>query len=122
MLQTQPDLHGCDCSPLTNKKPMGRIGFLRRYKMAKPKLAWDRHSILAELRRKGMTLTALAELTGVSPGGFRTIWTRPNAKAEKAISEFLDVPAEELFPDRYPKRRATILAPEYQAEAGKAAA
>jgi Ner family transcriptional regulator len=89
--------------------------------MSKPKKAWDRHEILAALRRKGMTLTALAEKADVSPGGFRTIWTRPNAKAEQTIADFLEEPVEELFPDRYPKRTARILAPEYQAATGKAA-
>lgn len=80
--------------------------------MAKPK--WDRHSILGELRRRGMTMSKLAELRGVSPGSFRTIWTRPNLKSEQAIADFLGVPAEELFPDRYPKTNARILAREYQ--------
>lgn len=90
--------------------------------MAKPKKAWDRHEILAAVRRKGMTLTALAKISGVSPGGFRTIWTRPNQRAEQAIADFLEEPVEVLFPERYPKRRASILAPEYQAGAAKAAA
>lgn len=84
--------------------------------MAKPRL-WDRHAILGELRRRGMTLTRLAELNNVSPGGFRTIWTRPNAKSEAIIAQFLAVPVEELFADRYPKTRATVLAPQYIDEA-----
>lgn len=77
---------------------------------------WDRHAILGELRRRGMTLTRLAELNNVSPGGFRTIWTRPNSKSEAIIADFLKVRVEELFPDRYPKSRATVLAPEYAAD------
>lgn len=83
--------------------------------MTNPK--WDRHSILGELRRRGMTLAKLAELRGISPGGFRTIWTRPNQKSEQAIADFLGIPVEELFPDRYPKTNARILAREYQAPA-----
>lgn len=86
--------------------------------MAKPR-QWDRHAILGELRRRGMTLTRLAELNNVSPGGFRTIWTRPNAKSEAIIAGFLDVPVEQLFFDRYPKRDARVLAPEYFDEAKK---
>lgn len=89
--------------------------------MAKPK-KWDRHAILGELRRRGMTLTRLAELNNVSPGGFRTIWTRPNSKSEEIISKFLDIPAEELFPDRYPKTRATVLAPQYHDDSKRDAA
>ncbi|PWE52057.1 transcriptional regulator [Metarhizobium album] len=82
--------------------------------MAKSK--WDKHSILAELRRRGMTLTRLAEIRGVSPGGFRTIWSRPNQASEAAIAEFIGVAVEELFPDRYPKKTTTILSHEYAAE------
>lgn len=74
---------------------------------------WDQHAILGELRRRGMTLTRLAELNNVSPGGFRTVWARPNAKSEAVIASFLEVPVEELFPDRYPKTKARILAPQY---------
>ena len=83
--------------------------------MAKPK-RWDRHLILAELRRRGMTLTRLAEINNKSPGGFRTIWTRPNEGNEAIISAFLDIPAAVLFPDRYPKKTTTILSHEYCGE------
>lgn len=82
--------------------------------MSKPP-KWDRHSILGELRRRGMTLNRLAEVRGISPNGFRHIWSRQNEKSERAIAEFLDIPVEELFPDRYPKTKAKILAREYQA-------
>ncbi|MDM9647713.1 helix-turn-helix domain-containing protein [Rhizobium sp. S163] len=75
--------------------------------------AWDRHSILAELRRKGMTLARLAELKELSKSGVRNIWTRPNSLAERAIADFLEVDVEKLFPGRYPKRRSHILAPEF---------
>lgn len=80
--------------------------------MTKP-IEWDRHLILGALRRKSMTLTRLAELNNVSPGGFRTIWARPNARNEKIIADFLKLPVEELFRDRYPKRTTSILSPKY---------
>ncbi|MGN7712964.1 helix-turn-helix domain-containing protein [Agrobacterium tumefaciens] len=83
--------------------------------MAKVK-RWDRHDILGELRRRRMTLTKLAEINGRSPGGFRTIWTRPNRENEAIIAKFLDVKVEELFPDRYPKRTSTVLSHEYSEE------
>ncbi|CAD7055264.1 transcriptional regulator [Pseudorhizobium halotolerans] len=87
--------------------------------MAKPQ-KWDRHAILGELRRRGMTLTRLAELNNVSPGGFRLVWSRPNSKSEAAIAKFLNVPVEELFPDRYPKRRTTVLDPQYAEDSKRA--
>lgn len=75
---------------------------------------WDRHAILGELRRRGMTLTRLAEMNKVSPGGFRTIWIRPNEKAERIIANYLGEPVEQLFADRYPKNTTTrILAARY---------
>ena len=74
---------------------------------------WDQHSILAELRRRGMTMTKLAELNGVNPGYFRQVWTRTVRKAEVAIAEFIGVPVEELFPDRYPIRSSSVLSSKY---------
>ncbi|WP_428429461.1 helix-turn-helix domain-containing protein [Pararhizobium sp.] len=86
--------------------------------MTKP-IKWDRHSILGELRRRGMTLTKLAEMNDVSPGGFRTIWTRPNSNSEAIVANFLGIAVETLFPDRYPKRTARILSHEYTPESSK---
>lgn len=80
------------------------------------KRQWDRHEILAALRRKGMTLTRLAEMNGRAPGGFRTIWTRPNANTEQIIADFLGEAVEVLWPDRYPKRTTSVLSHEYLSE------
>lgn len=77
----------------------------------KPK-TMDQFAIKAELHRRGMTLTRLAQINNLNPGNFRAVWSRPNSKAEKALSRFLDVPVEQLFPDRYPKRSTTILSRE----------
>lgn len=82
--------------------------------MAKQK--WNRHLILAELRSRGMTLVKLAEIYSISPNSVRHVWNRPNQKAEAAIADFLGHPAQELFPDRYPKRTATILSSKYDGQ------
>lgn len=79
---------------------------------------WDRHSILATLRRKGMTLAGLAAHYKLSPNSVRNIWTRPNEKVERAIADFIDEPVERLFPRRYPKRRNHILKPEFASSRG----
>ncbi|MBD8890184.1 helix-turn-helix domain-containing protein [Roseibium litorale] len=73
------------------------------------KKTWDQHSIKGELHRRGMTLTALAELHDMTPGHFSHVWKRPVRKAEQAIADFLGVAVEELFPARYPIRRSRIL-------------
>lgn len=75
--------------------------------------AWDRHSIKAELHRRGMTLSALAERIGMKPNSFGHVWTRTNRKAEAAIADFLQVPVEQLFPDRYPVKTTRILDSRY---------
>jgi Ner family transcriptional regulator len=83
---------------------------------------WDQHQIKAELHRQGMTLNYLAEMNGIDPRTMRAVWKRTHRPSEAAISKFLNVPVEQLFPDRYPINRRSILAPKYQAGAGKAAA
>lgn len=70
---------------------------------------WDRFTIKEELHRRGMTLSALAELNDMTPSRFCQVWTRTVRKAEQVLSDYLEVPLEELFPDRYPIRRSRIL-------------
>lgn len=77
---------------------------------------WDRHSIKAELHRRGMTMKALAVMEGITPGQFAHVWKRPVRRAENALAKFLGVPAKELFPDRYPIRTAHILSSKYEAQ------
>lgn len=79
-----------------------------------PNPKWDQHSILAELRRRGMTLTRLAEIHGLNASGFRRVWKYTNRKAEAAIASFLGVPVAELFPDRYPIRTSRVLSSKFQ--------
>ena len=78
---------------------------------------WDWYSIKAELHRRGMTLTKLAELNGLDPSACRCAGSRTHRKAEAAIADFLGVPVEKLFPDRYPVRTARILSSKYDAPA-----
>ena len=59
-----------------------------------------------------MTLSGLAELKGINPTLFRSVWTRNVRSAEKALAEYIGVPVEELFPDRYPIRTSRILSSE----------
>jgi len=74
---------------------------------------WDWFSIKAELHRQGMTLTKLAELNNLDPSACRCAGSRTHRKAEAAIADFLGVPVEKLFPDRYPIRTARILSSKY---------
>ncbi|MCJ7996097.1 helix-turn-helix domain-containing protein [Rhizobium cremeum] len=70
--------------------------------MAKAKPKWDRHSILAEFRRRGVRFNDFAVENGRNPSSFRGIWTRWNRTNEKLIADFLGDPVEVVWPDRYP--------------------
>ncbi|WP_208435866.1 helix-turn-helix domain-containing protein [Bartonella phoceensis] len=69
---------------------------------------WDRHSILAELRCRNMILAELAKAYQLPSSGVQHIWARPNEKAEHAIADFIGLPVEQVFSDRYPKSRRRI--------------
>jgi len=63
---------------------------------------WDRHAIIAEVHRRGETLANLSRHAGIYPTGMSCMLSgRRWPKAEKALAQFLGVPVEELFPDRY---------------------
>lgn len=83
---------------------------------------WTKPRIKCALEERGMTLTGLAELKGINPSVMRNVWKRPAPSAEKALSEYLGVPAAELFPDRYPRRRSHILSAENEALIARAKA
>lgn len=80
-----------------------------------PKQHWNRHSILAALRERHMTLRGLKERYGLSTSSVANIWSRPHEAAERAIADFLNQPVETLFPNRYPKTRNRILRQSYPA-------
>ncbi|AGF75416.1 helix-turn-helix domain-containing protein [Bartonella vinsonii] len=69
---------------------------------------WDCHSILAELRCRNMTLAELAKAYQIPSSSVQHIWTRPNEKAERAIADFIGLPVEQVFYDRYPKTNRRI--------------
>lgn len=83
--------------------------------MTKPQ-NWDRHLILAHLRREGITLSGIAKLYTLSDSSVKNIWSRPNEKVERALADFVGVAVEQLFADRYPKKRSRILSSKYHRE------
>lgn len=79
------------------------------------KQTWTKARIKCALEERGMTLSGLAELKGVRPSTMRLVWSRPIRAAERALAEYLGVPAQELFPDRYPIRKSRVLSAENEA-------
>lgn len=61
----------------------------------------DRHSILAEIKRRYGSLAALAEKVGIAGGHLTVALGRPYPKAEAAIASALDTTPQQLWPDRF---------------------
>lgn len=62
---------------------------------------WDRHAILAAIKRKGYTLERLAIENGLHKNTCKSALCHPYPKADRIISKFLSEPLHELWPDRY---------------------
>jgi len=58
----------------------------------------DRHAILAEVRRRGMTLSGIARDAGLDERAVRHGIARRNRRGAMALAEALGMPFESLFP------------------------
>ncbi len=76
-------------------------------KKQEPTLDWP--GVIAELHRRGMTLTELAKRNGHNPNVFRQVKSRTLYKVQSIIAEFIDQKPENLWPSRYPKGKPRIL-------------
>ena len=66
---------------------------------------WDRHEILAEIRRRGMTLTGIARDAGLYASACRAGMIGASRPGAEAIAAALQVPFRDLFPDSYTRGR-----------------
>lgn len=66
---------------------------------------WDRHEILAEIRRRGMTLTGIARDAGLYASACRAGMIGASRPGAEAIATALKLPFRELFPDNYTRGR-----------------
>ncbi|ENX20158.1 hypothetical protein F892_03081 [Acinetobacter vivianii] len=69
---------------------------------------WDKHAIKAEICRKGKSLSALARDHKMPESSIRSALIKPTLEAELVISNFLEKPLYELFPDRWTKDNKRI--------------
>ncbi len=69
-----------------------------------PTQTWDRHSILAEIKRRYGSLNAFAATTPLAAAHFSVALGAPYLKAERMIARALGIPARQLWPDRYDTR------------------
>lgn len=65
---------------------------------------WDRHSIRAELARRGFTLTGLALDNGLYESACRQALDGRSKAGSLVIAKALETTVQELWPDRYLKR------------------
>jgi Ner family transcriptional regulator len=79
---------------------------MKRSKTAKPR-KWHREQIKAEVRMRGETLTSLAVKNELAEDACRDALRTRRPDAEAVIAKFIEVPASELWPDRYPRNEAS---------------
>lgn len=66
---------------------------------------WDRQAIIAEIHRRGTTLTELAETAGVYENACRLGISGRSRKGAEIIADFLGVDFSVLFPGMYLRGR-----------------
>ena len=65
------------------------------------RIRWDKHSIKAEINRRGFTLKSLSKALSLSQNDVAVSMCRRFPKADKAIAKFLGVELHVLWPERY---------------------
>jgi len=79
-------------------------------------LVWDWPAIKAEIQRRGSTLTELALENGLPENACRMVKHYPNRRVQAIIAAFIDDEPENVWPDRYSKKRKPrILSSRYRA-------
>ena len=73
--------------------------------MTKPSDGWDRPAIVAEVHRRGMTLTGIAKDAGLYANACRQGIIGNSRPGAQAIADALHIPFEELFPASYTRGR-----------------
>ena len=73
--------------------------------------SWDRHSIRAELNRRGYTLTGLARANGLYESACRQALDGRSQAGAQVIAKALGCTVQELWPDRYIQHRRESATP-----------
>lgn len=71
--------------------------------MARTPPVWDKPAITAEVHRRGKTLTEIAVEAGLHRSACRSAVVRRHIGGEQAIADFLGLPPEAIWPERYAK-------------------
>lgn len=62
---------------------------------------WHSADIIAAIKKKGSSLSAISRQAGLNSSTLNNALSRRWPKGEKIIAEFLDIPASEIWPSRY---------------------
>ncbi|WP_050142731.1 helix-turn-helix domain-containing protein [Yersinia mollaretii] len=62
---------------------------------------WHPSEIIAAIRKKGSTLSAVSRKSGLSSSTLANALTRPWPKGEYIIADFLNIHPSEIWPSRY---------------------
>lgn len=62
---------------------------------------WDRHQILAEVKRHHGTLSALAKLHGITGSNLSVVFSQPYEAGERIIAKAIGMKLHVLWPDRW---------------------
>lgn len=68
-----------------------------------PDFTWDRFTILAEIKRRGMSLSGIARDAGLEGSAARHGIARRNRNGAIAIAAALGIPFKILFPGYHPR-------------------
>ncbi|UXD25298.1 hypothetical protein FORC065_2494 [Yersinia enterocolitica] len=66
---------------------------------------WHSADIMAAIKKKGTSLSALSRRAGLNSSTLSNALVRKWPKGERIIAEFLEVDASVIWPSRYPKER-----------------
>jgi|GEM_PF-1548086 len=83
----------------------------------KPPTEWDRHSIKAEVHRRGMSLSGIARDAGLPESACRLALMGMNRKGADAIAGALGIPFDTLFPTGFARSRSSHVKPTAKASA-----
>ena len=62
---------------------------------------WDRHRIVAEIKRRHGTLSALARQHGINRRSLSVVFSQPYEAGERIIAKSIDQELHLLWPDRW---------------------
>lgn len=69
---------------------------------------WHSADIIAALKKKGTTLSALSRQSGYAPSTLTNALVRPWTKGELIIANALGVEAKRIWPSRYKKKTRAL--------------